>query len=65
MDCRLVGDRLDWKCGNRTDDPIWKEFDCNWEGSLLRPGNISLRDEKDVNIVNKDVWLDSVELSQV
>ena len=40
---------MDWKCGSRTDDAIWKQFDCDWEGAHLRPGNFSLRDAKDVN----------------
>ena len=61
----MPGDRLDWMCGSRTDDPIWSQFDCDWEGAHLRPGNMSLREAKDVNEVNKDLWIDSLEMAQV
>jgi len=60
-----VGNRLDWKCGDRTEEELWKQFDCDWEGALLRPGNMSLREAKDVYEVNKDLWVDSMEISQV
>ena len=60
-----AGNRLDWKCGDRTEEELWKQFDCDWEGALLRPGNMSLREAKDVYEVNKDLWVDSMEISQV
>lgn len=61
---KSAGDRLDWKCGSRTDDIIWRQFDCDWEGAHLRPGNFSLREAKDVSEVSKDLWIDSLEISQ-
>ncbi|CAL8463939.1 g3474 [Coccomyxa elongata] len=57
--------RLRWKCGNETDDPAFKKFDCNWVGNWIYPGSLKPRKEKLITTMNKDEWIDSVELTEV
>lgn len=57
--------RLHWKCGNETDDPAFKKFDCNWVGNWIYPGSLKPRKEKLITPMNKDEWIDSVELTEV
>lgn len=60
-----TGDRLDWECGKRTKLEEFKGFDCDWQGSHLWPRDGRPRKEKELNVGNKDVWWDSVELREV
>jgi len=59
------GDRLDWECGERTAIEEFKLFDCDWEGNHLRPRDIRPRKASELNVGNKDVWWDSIELREV
>ncbi len=57
--------RLRWKCGNETADPAFRKFDCNWVGNWIYPGSLKPRREKLITPMNKDEWIDSVELTEV
>jgi hypothetical protein len=59
------GDRLDWECGERTTIEEFKLFDCDWEGNHLRPRDIRPRKASELNVGNKDIWWDSIELREV
>ena len=59
------GDRLDWDCGTRTQHDFWKQFNCDWEGNAVRPGNVTLRSEKEVTVDSKDLIVDSIEMQLV
>ena len=57
--------RLAWKCSGQTDDEAFKKFDCNWVGNWIYPGTMKPRKERQINSMNKDEWIDSVELKEV
>ena len=57
--------RLAWKCAGQTDDEAFKKFDCNWVGNWIYPGTMKPRKERQINSMNKDEWIDSVELKEV
>lgn len=57
--------RLDWECGEHTKLEEFKAFDCNWQGSHLRPRGLKPRKASELNMGNKDVWWDSIELREV
>lgn len=57
--------RLAWKCSGQTDDEAFKKFDCNWVGNWIYPGTMKPRKERQINNMNKDEWIDSVELKEV
>jgi hypothetical protein len=57
--------RLKWKCGHMTDDQQFKKFDCNWVGNWIYPGTLKPRKEKLITPMNKDEWVDSIELAEV
>ena len=57
--------RLPWKCRGQTDDEAFLKFDCNWVGNWLRPGSMQPRKEKDITPMNKDEWIDSLEVNEV
>ena len=59
------GGRLDWECGNRTSSEEFRRFDCDWQGSHLRPRDLKPRKARELNVGNKDCWWDSVELREV
>ena len=57
--------RLPWKCRGQTDDEAFLKFDCNWVGNWLRPGSMPPRKERDITPMNKDEWIDSLEVNEV
>jgi hypothetical protein len=59
------GQRLQWVCGNRTNDPHWSHFSCDWVGMVVRPQGMAPRKEGEVTAGHEDEWLESVELSSV
>eukprot|EP00884_Botryococcus_braunii_P021084 jgi/Botrbrau1/765/Bobra.0181s0022.2 len=59
------GTRLEWACGNNTDDPNFKPFDCNWVGGVMHMTGMAPRKANLVNVMNKDEWGDSIELISV
>jgi hypothetical protein len=59
------GTRLEWACGNNTDDPNFKPFDCNWVGGVMNMTGMGPRKANVVNVMNKDEWGDSIELISV
>ena len=59
------GSRLDWECGNRTGSEEFRRFDCDWQGSHLRPRDLKPRKARELTAGNKDCWWDSVELREV
>ena len=66
--CACVQEAADaahrWRCGGQTDDSRFKKFDCNWVGNWIRPGGLAPRRERDITLMNKDEWVDSVELRE-
>ena len=54
-----------WKCRGQTDDEAFLKFDCNWVGNWLRPGSMQPRKERDITPMNKDEWIDSLEVNEV
>ncbi len=54
-----------WRCKGQTDDERFQRFDCDWVGNWLRPGTMRPRRERDITHMNRDEYVDSVELAQV
>jgi hypothetical protein len=61
----IVRKCLRWRCNGQTDDERFKRFDCNWVGNWLRPGGMQPRHARDITHMNRDEYVDSVELAQV
>ena len=57
--------RLPWKCRGQTDEEAFLKFDCNWVGNWIHPGSMKPRREKDITPMNKDEWIDSLEMNEV
>lgn len=53
------------QCDGQTDEEAFKKFNCNWVGNWLHPVSQKPRREKEITIMNKDEWVDSVELREV
>ena len=54
-----------WRCRDQTDDERYQKFDCGWVGNWLRPGSLRPRKERLITPLNRDEWVDSVELREV
>lgn len=53
------------QCDGQTHEEAFKKFNCNWVGNWLHPVSQKPRREKEITIMNKDEWVDSVELREV
>ena len=54
-----------WRCRGQTEDERFQRFDCNWVGNWIRPGSARPRSARLITPMNRDEWVDSVELAQV
>jgi hypothetical protein len=59
------GERLQWVCGNRTNDTYWSRLSCDWVGLVVRPQGMEPRKQGDVSAGHEDEWMESVELHAV
>ena len=54
-----------WRCRGQTEDARFQRFDCGWVGNWIRPGGMRPRSASEITPMNRDEWVDSVELAQV
>ena len=52
--------RLKWNCNGENPD-----FDCNWVGNWIYPSSLKPRKANKITPMNRDEWIDSVELKEV
>lgn len=59
------GLRMDWLCGNRTQEWPFRDLNCNWVGLRLRPRGVPPRKETSVTVKNREEWERSIDLQSV
>eukprot|EP00884_Botryococcus_braunii_P008307 jgi/Botrbrau1/17478/Bobra.0054s0065.3 len=59
------GLRMDWLCGNRTQEWPYRDLNCNWVGLRLRPRGVPPRRENSVTVKNREEWERSIDLHSV